>query len=972
MDHPFVNNNYIINEKTTFGEYSNPINSSQTNYGYSTTNEIPIEYYFNQPNVEIPIESYFNQPNVESTNNSNNNIYIPSSTEAFNSNNFSYDSSNKNVSKINKNNNYNNLLINPQYSNINYNFGDIPTVSNISNYEKEKPILKNKENNNYIYKYDNLKTNDFFNNDYNNINNLNINTNSNSTNTINTINYDKSKVNLNYLIDNNYYNNNSIGIYTGENSSNLISSTINNLDKINLNKNNPYSKNNNNLNTNYIPITNNLSKNITTKKNIISNNNIYSVNKSSINVKEKKIMNIIEESKGLNRLNSKYILNIIFNYIKDDNIKYKLFVHSNKFQKRLNLNINDYQEKSIKNSGIKLHNYLSGYYEKIFDSHDYYSNIFNRNRDNYPPYFKKEELKNQFLSDLKKLNIKYIKSYLINYFKKYKESKNNDSNLYLDIFCPFFDLLSSQEYFSELFTIPIIIKFIEEYKLENEYISIFDKLNKSRNDYSILFRFNKAKDIDFFKKYINLNKVRKLIIYEEESKQEEKNKHTEIIGITENGMPYFKGHRRIEGDPPEIIREKKINYLFNTITSVNNLYSNLLYLKISINGYNSKKINLIENINYFKSLKHLELEYFFFNDIFELKLNNLKVFKIFKCKGITFTDSCCFNLKELYIIKSDIGYQNNTLLKFPNLEKCKFYLYLKDNNIGNDIQRYNSTINFHSFNNLKVLNSEADDFLSLKNSSLENISVLSNDIGNSKEKEKKILEKIISMKSLKEVALSLKLLNDNDISMIQGENTFIEKFTIYWDKKISDCRIINLQKKFPNVNNFALITSPWNLFNPNLNIEKKLNCKIKELTLYGGFSDITIYCQPLENLVKLDLIMFMSDLNGIKKSLPFLNNNCHLIFKSLIYFRFRVKNINIEFLNNICDNLEKMPNLKHLELKCDTNVDNNFYNKLNKKISLLKLNHINIIIYNPPSLSLMHIRDKVINLINNDGIIIRK
>ena len=228
------------------------------------------------------------------------------------------------------------------------------------------------------------------------------------------------------------------------------------------------------------------------------------------------------------------------------------------------------------------------------------------------------------------------------------------------------------------------------------------------------------------------------------------------------------------------------------------------------------------------------------------------------------------------------------------------------------------------------------------------------------------------MKSLKEVALSLKLLNDNDISMIQGENTFIEKFTIYWDKKISDCRIINLQKKFPNVNNFALITSPWNLFNPNLNIEKKLNCKIEELTLYGGFSDITIYCQPLENLVKLDLIMFMNDLNGLKKSLPFLNNNCHLIFKSLIYFRFKVGTINIEFLNNICDNLEKMPNLKHLELKCDTNVDNNFYNKLNKKISLLKLNDINIIIYNPLSLSLMHIRDKVINLINNNGIIIRK
>ena len=72
-------------------------------------------------------------------------------------------------------------------------------------------------------------------------------------------------------------------------------------------------------------------------------------------------------------------------------------------------------------------------------------------------------------------------------------------------------------------------------------------------------------------------------------------------------------------------------------------------------------------------------------------------------------------------------------------------------------------------------------------------------------------------------------------------------------------------------------------------------------------------------------------------------------------------------------NLEKMPNLKALKLESITPVDKSFYDKLNKKICLLKLNDIKIAVYNSAkNLSLMDIKDKVINLINLDGIIIRK
>jgi hypothetical protein len=261
----------------------------------------------------------------------------------------------------------------------------------------------------------------------------------------------------------------------------------------------------------------------------------------------------------------------------------------------------------------------------------------------------------------------------------------------------------------------------------------------------------------------------------------------------------------------------------------------------------------------------------------------------------------------------------------------------------------------------------------LKNNTLESLTVVSDDKDNSKEKEKRIIEKIISMKSLKEVIISIKLLDDNDISKIQGENFSVEKLDIYWDKKIPDCMIINLQKKFPNVNNFSLTNSSINLFDTNLQIEKNKNCKINKLALYGGHSNIKLYCLPFENLVEFDLLMFTDKFDDIKGSLPFMSNNCLLIFKSLKSFKFKVHNLDFKLLNNICDNLEKMPNLKTLKLESITLVDNIFFDKLKKKISLLKINDYNIVIYKPNTcFSLMRIKDKIISVMNSNGVIIRK
>ena len=944
---PFLNNDFTTSNNVTFGGYTNPTEVNKPKNIYTTTKE-------------IPIEAYFNQPNLENNNNSYNNTYLPGYSEVYNNeyNNYSYPSD-KIISEK-SNINYDNKLLSKEYiSNTNYNnYGNIINTSelnNISNFETFKPVSKKNENINYTY-------------------------------------YDNNSKFLNPGTNVNYYSDNTTDFYSGlytnnlESIPHLVSSTTNKISNFNLNEKNSYVLNNNISNSNYTPhiidsshvsYKNNVSKNKISRNNItLNNNNIYSVNAPPIKYKERKFENASEENlKGLNKISSKYLINIILNYIKDDIIKYKLFMYSKKFQKKLGFNPIDYQEKSISRTGIKLCNYLSCFIPaigkkfpqlKILEpSTCFYGDILDIKID-YSDNFIKESLKNDFLHHLKVLKIKYIKNYLVYYFKKYKENKKDDSNLYIDIFCPFFDLLSNQDYFSELFIIPIVMSFIERNLLKNEYISAFNKLNKSQKDFSILFKYNEEEDLDFFKKYINLNKVRKLIIYEDETYEQ-------------------KSLYLIQRAPSEIIKppkKKKIADLFNILTSANNLLTNLVYLKLNLKSFDKEEFNIIENLNLFKSLYYLELEDFylyFFNDaIFELKLDSLKVLKLLHCDVITISNNCCFHLKEFYMIDSKIKIRNSSLLKFPNLEKCKFIFYFDNKYIQNDEFRFNSIFDFSSFNNLKILNCEANDFLMLKNASLESLTVLSSYKDKSKEKEQRIIEKIISMKSLKELTLSLKSLDDNEISGIQGVNTSVEKLTIYLNKlnENVDCSVFNLQKKFPNVNNFSLIARDDLYSHMNIQIEEKVDCKINKLALYGDSFNIRLYCLPFDNLVEFDLAIFKKECNSIKESIPFFNNHCHLIFKSLISFKFRVYEIEFELLNNICDNLEKMPNLKTLELKCEIKVDKNFYDKLNKKISLLKLNDIKIEILNSHHFEYCRNNPyenlKLINLFNDDGIIIRK
>ena len=601
----------------------------------------------------------------------------------------------------------------------------------------------------------------------------------------------------------------------------------------------------------------------------------------------------MEKESILEKIKSKYNLENIFDYVKDENFKFKLFVYSKRFQKKFDLKLLDYKNIYLKNR-INLFEFLSDYNKK----------------EGYPKNYDKKELTNKFNSTLNKLKLKEenITDYIINFFKNYEKKENDE--IYIDIYSPFFDLLSKEEYFWKKFIIPIISEFIDKNKLKNDYISFFNKMNKLNINFSLLFLYINKNNINYLKELgINFNQIKKFIASPSNSR--------EFI-LVDN--------------------KKDFNDFFKILFSFDNI-NNLNYLKIHISGNQHKiKFNIIESLNNFKCLEYLYLAGIDLESTFIINLPNLKKLFISGCDKITFFDNP--NLEQLYINESGID-NPKSLLKFPKLEKCEFYSWR-----NTDIKRYNSIIDLSILKNLKIFAGEAQDFLKLDNVSLESCSILSN-YDNSIEIEKEVIKKIISIKSLKNVRLILKKINSDEISKIKGQNNSIAKLEINFKENENDCNILNFQNKLINLSELKIILPIINIrASTNLKIEENLNCKVNTIEIDGDNKNIILYCGPYENLVKVD-ISINCDIVNYKTIFPIFDNNCKTIFKSLNYFKFIHNdygyNVSLDILNNLYNNIDKMPKLKHFEMYCfSEDIDKSFYNKLKKKIMSLNLEFIKI------------------------------
>ena len=359
-----------------------------------------------------------------------------------------------------------------------------------------------------------------------------------------------------------------------------------------------------------------------------------------------------------------------------------------------------------------------------------------------------------------------------------------------------------------------------------------------------------------------------------------------------------------------------------------------------MNDYSFYMVNvdLFEKLNNFKLLEYLELKGFIFNYLFTLKLSKLKVLNLWNCNNITFNQDICLDIKQLHLYNCKIIKQKN-LLRFPVVEECKFF-----NEFEDEIKTYNSIIDYSSLKKVKILSIEANDFLKLENNPLEELLIHPN--FESKEIEIKMIEKIMLINTLKRLSFHLKVIDFNELLKIKLKNTSLEKLLIVWNTK-KDCLLKSIHIIFPNLSKIILIGKGIGFISLNkLEIKEELNSKINEID-FGFINENTeMFCQSFENLKRLNIA---SD-SYLIIDFPIFKKTCNIIFNSLAHFKLSLyyQDYPLEFLNNLFDNLEKIPNLIYFDIwLISSEVDENFYIKIIKKIvQQKKLNYIRIEILN--------------------------
>ena len=601
----------------------------------------------------------------------------------------------------------------------------------------------------------------------------------------------------------------------------------------------------------------------------------------------------------LEKIKSKYILEEILSYIKQE-YKLKIFVHSNLYQKKLNLKLLDYQVAYINQFGMDINDYLFFDYNKIKEEN-----------------FQKDYLKKKLENDIFERNLDYnlIQLIFTNYFedfiRKTKENKNDftKGGFLIDVLSPFLDAIIKTEAFEFIMEIPLLLNGIKKFNLKEDYISTFDKLNKSNVKYTKLdIEFFDPIEMEYLKDFnINFSHIKKLT-------------------VSQNNDFYL-----------DVF--SSYDFILKTLFSFKNIENNLIYLDLQLTNKERINADYMGNLNNFKSLEILYLNGFNFIPTFVLKLKNLKELKLQYCDNILFGEEDIFlKLKELNLFESYFELPN-LLFKLPELEilKCEY--------INTEIL---SKFDFSTVKKLIILNIDLESFIKFEHLSfLENV-IIYTENPFSIDDETKMIQKLIKIDTLKSFNINLCKISDEEISNIQGENKSVIEATIFWKNRNNDCIIYNLQNKFPNIAKLTINHRVKNNNNSEVIIEIKENkdSKVNKLNLNNlNYKTTKLYCQPFENLIKIKIYLEDEILN-LKRTLPIFSDDCKVIFKSLKSFHLKMdetKKMNLDILKNLYNNINKMPKLEKLILKFNIKeLDEEFYKNFVEKILLLKIINVHI------------------------------
>ena len=628
----------------------------------------------------------------------------------------------------------------------------------------------------------------------------------------------------------------------------------------------------------------------------------------------------------LANISSKYILQTIFGYIHDGKLKYRLFVHSKHFQNFLDLDIIDYGRKYISKFDMSLEDFL-----------------FSENESN-PKSFNKNHLKDIFDEKIKKNNLdeklirKIIVDNIIKMGNAMEVKEYYDATYIIDIFSPLLLDIAKTKIFQTVFTLEIQWDIIQKFNLQNDYKEIFDNLKKSNVNYSLIsFKCKQYDDIkNLTELNIDLKKLKSLAIIQKKINYEKSDDDSE---------------KSEENEEDEEQKEEKQNLalfllsspesLFKNLFSMNELYNNLLYLNIDIQK--TKKIiqsTCFDNLNNFKSLKFLSLNYLKFNDSYSFNLENLEIIILKHCSNFIFGQKMCNNLIEFKMEYVDLV-EPEIPLNFP---KLKEFIYKYGNMPDSKL------MNFASLNKLEILDTYVSQFLLLGENILNEVHLKKDISYHTFIDEKEMLIKILSLDKLNMAEFYIKELDTEEISHISGENTNLKTLIIHWANEKKDCNLITLQKKFPNLSKI-IIESPDDDYENEkpikIEIKENKNCKITNFTLKGTLqNNIKFDCAPFSDLVKIKIKDTSNIYSNLKEILPLFNDSCKIKFLFLEKFKLQNrKNLKLDILKNIYNNLDNLPLIKDIHIECLSNeMDEEFHKKIVKKLLSLKLYRLSFII----------------------------
>lgn len=132
-------------------------------------------------------------------------------------------------------------------------------------------------------------------------------------------------------------------------------------------------------------------------------------------------------------------------------------------------------------------------------------------------------------------------------------------------------------------------------------------------------------------------------------------------------------------------------------------------------------------------------------------------------------------------------------------------------------------------------------------------------------------------------------------------------------------------------------------------IREDPNSKIKSFKLDLNRNNFILFnCAPFEQLTNVEFNI-REEIIGLKQVFPIFRKECNVIFKSLKTFKFIIPDLNLNRLERIYNNLDKMPNLESFILRCVTkNITEDYYKKIIDKLLKMNLKKIELSIRNEP------------------------